>query len=174
MEIRDAVSLIRDAVDESAGTWADLGAGSGTFTRALAKLLPSNSTIYAVDSDARALDSLRATEIIAVRADFTSNFELPGLGNGLLDGLLFANSLHFVRDAKATLTGLVQRLRVGGKVVIVEYDQRAASRWVPYPIPSSRWTEVATSAGLTDPKTTATRPSEYAGLLYAASAIRSI
>src|SRR4051812_8048173 len=143
MEIRDAVSLIRDAVGQGAGKWADLGAGGGTFTRALVEILAPDSTVYAVDSNARALASIRAdaTRVITVKADFTSAFELPMLGDDLLDGILFANSLHFVRDAQATLTRLVRRLRVGGRVVIVEYDRRAASQWVPYPIPSAKWPE---------------------------------
>lgn len=175
MEIRDAVSLIQQAVGNSAGTWADLGAGSGTFTRALADLLPPGSTIYAIDAEARALASLRAeNQIITVAADFTSPLELPGLGDGLLDGMLFANSLHFVRDAKTTLTRLTRRLRVGGRVIIVEYDRRAASQWVPYPIPSARWPELAASAGLSEARVTATRPSEYSGTLYCASAMRLV
>jgi len=54
----DAVALIREAVPRAAGTWADLGAGDGTFTRALARLLGLNSRIYAVDRDAQALAAL--------------------------------------------------------------------------------------------------------------------
>jgi len=176
MEIRDAVSLIEEAVGDSSGRWADLGAGGGTFTRALADVLAPRSTIFAVDSDARALASLASgvKGVITVNADFTSAFELPGLGADLLDGVLIANALHFVRDAEGTLTQLVRRIRVGGKVVIVEYDRRAASRWVPYPIPSARWPELAELAGLSDPRVTATKPSEYSGMLYAATATRRI
>jgi hypothetical protein len=51
--LADAVRLIggRDlsAADE---TWADLGAGDGTFTRALATVLPVGSVIHAMDRDA--------------------------------------------------------------------------------------------------------------------------
>ena len=166
VEIRDAVSLIRDAVGQETGTWADLGAGTGTFTRALAELLGPGSVIYAVDNDANALASLRSrgatsvNRIIPVKADFTSAaLELPGLGDTLLDGILLANALHFVRDATDVLTRLVRRVRVGARVVVVEYDRRSASRWVPYPIPVSRWPELATSAGLSDAVVVATRPS---------------
>jgi hypothetical protein len=56
--------------------------------------------------------------------------------------------------------------------VIVEYDRRTANRWVPYPIPVDRLTELASSAALTDPRVVATRPSEYQGALYAAVATR--
>jgi SAM-dependent methyltransferase len=179
VKLNDAVALIRDAVGNGSGIWADFGAGAGTFTRALAQLLDADSTIYAVDDDANAVAALRqlsattATRIIPVRADFTRSFELPELGDAPLDGILLANSLHFVRDAESAMTQLAQRLRVGGRVVLVEYDRRARSRWVPYPIDASRWGQLATSAGLTGAAITARRPSAYAGELYAGVAERA-
>ena len=61
----DHVGLLRAAV-EPGGTWADIGAGEGAFTLALADLLGPGGRIVAVDRDARAL---RANEA-AVRARF--------------------------------------------------------------------------------------------------------
>ena len=176
MEVSDAVSLIRDAVGHDTGVWADLGAGAGTFTYALVEVLGPGSIVYAVDRDARALSLLTSSRsrsrVVRVTADFTGAVELPGLGDDLLDGILLANALHFVRDAAGVLERLVQRVRVGGKIVIVEYDRREASRWVPYPVPMTRWPELATSGGLTGATVVATRPSMYAGSLYAAVATR--
>ena len=178
MEIHDAIDLLHDAVGRDHGVWADLGAGTGTFTRALVETLGAGSTVYAVDDDASAVRALRdfsetsAGRVVPVRADFTRPLELPGLGDGLLDGVLLANALHFVRDAHGTLSRLVERLRGGGRVVVVEYDRRAASRWVPYPIPMSQWPALALSAGLTDAMVTATRPSAYQGVLYAGAATK--
>lgn len=179
MDVDDAASLIRDAVGNGSGVWADLGAGTGTFTRALARVLDAGSTIYAVDDDARAVAALRAwaakttTRIIAVKADFRQPLDLPGLGAALLDGMLLANALHFVPDAERVLTQLAQQVRVGGRVVVVEYDRRAPGPWVPYPIHASRWPHLAASAGLQDAAITATRPSAYSGVLYAGIAKRS-
>ena len=181
MDVNDAGELIRDAVGAADGTgiWADLGAGSGTFTRALARILDAGSTIYAVDDDASAVVALRAwagrttTRVIAVKADFTQPFQLPGIGTDLLDGILLANALHFVRDAEGVLKQLTQRVRAGGRIVVVEYDRRAPSRWVPYPIDASQWPRLAASAGLADAAVTATRPSAYSGVLYAGVATRS-
>jgi SAM-dependent methyltransferase len=178
MEIHDAIDLLRDAVGRDHGVWADLGAGTGTFTRALVETLGAGSTVYAVDDDPSAVRALRdfsetsAGRVVAVRADFTRPFDLPGLGDGPLDGILLANALHFVRDAGGALAGLVERLRVGGRVVVVEYDRRAPSRWVPYPIPMSQWPALALSAGLTGAAVTGTRPSAYQGILYAGSATK--
>ena len=184
MNVSDAVELIRDAVGVSAGVWADLGAGTGTFTRALTEVLGPGSTVYAIDGDARAVRALRELSsassenalVTAVHADITRPLELPGLerARAPLDGILLANALHFVRDAEAVLSGLVKQLRPGGRVVVVEYDRRGASRWVPYPIPASRWLQLAESAGLTDARITATRPSAYAGILYAGMATRPV
>ncbi|HEX7981627.1 MAG TPA: class I SAM-dependent methyltransferase [Gemmatimonadaceae bacterium] len=184
MNTSDAIEMIRDAVGVSAGVWADLGAGTGTFTRALTKLLGAGSIIYAVDDDARAERALRElsssssgnVQVTAVNADFTRPLELPGLvrAEAQLDGILLANALHFVRDAENVLSRLVKQLRPGGRMIVVEYDGRAASRWVPYPIPASRWLRLAESAGLTEPTITATRPSSYSGILYTAVAMRPI
>jgi hypothetical protein len=41
----DSVALIREAVGHSAGAWADLGCGTGIFTRALADILGSPPTV---------------------------------------------------------------------------------------------------------------------------------
>jgi len=174
---RDAVALIDAAVRGRNGVWAELGAGAGTFTCALVELLDATSRIYAVDRDRRAIAELErwsaasAPNVIPVVADFTrAAFELPQLGDTPLDGILLANALHFVRDADAVLARLVTLLWPGGRVVLIEYDRREASRWVPYPIPIDRLPSLAAAAGLTKPTVTATRSSEFQGVLYAAVA----
>jgi ubiquinone/menaquinone biosynthesis C-methylase UbiE len=179
MNVNDAVALIRDAVGNATGIWADLGAGTGTFTRALARILDAESIIYAVDDDVNAVAALRElaaktpTRIVPVKADFTHALELPRLGGELLDGVLLANSLHFVINPDRVLMQLARCVRVGGRVIVVEYDRRAPSRWIPYPINASQWPQLAASAGLTGAVVTATRPSVYAGALYAGVATRA-
>ena len=177
MDRRDTVALIAGALPNHGGSvWADFGAGDGTFTRALLDLLGPGARIYAVDRDVTALaaidlwpSAVRAN-VIPVVADLARPFELPGLGEGLLDGALFANSLHFMRDPEEVLARLVSLVKPGGRVVFVEYDRRASNRWVPYPIPSARLPALAASAGLTPPVVTTTRPSAFGGELYVASA----
>jgi ubiquinone/menaquinone biosynthesis C-methylase UbiE len=172
-----AVALIGGAIPRRAGTWADIGAGDGTFTRALVKLLGADSRVYAVDRDASAVAALErwaatdAPNVIPVTADFTRPFDLPGLDDAMLDGMLLANALHFVRDAEVVLARLAARVRPGGRVVIVEYDRRAASRWVPYPVPIARLPALADAAGLSTPTITATRPSLFGGTLYVAAGV---
>lgn len=158
--------------------WADVGAGDGTFTRALVVLLGRDARIYAIDRDRRALASLErwaaqeSVRVIPVVADFMTPFEVPELGPGGLDGVLFANALHFSPRPETTLRQLAGMLRPSGRVVIVEYDQRPASRWVPYPIAPARLAELAVAANLSSPVMIATRPSAFGGSLYVASAQR--
>jgi ubiquinone/menaquinone biosynthesis C-methylase UbiE len=176
---REAVELIRPAVSGRDGTWADFGAGSGTFTRALAELLGPESRIFAVDRDAAALDALRraldrkAHHVIVVTADFTRPFNLPGLEGAKLDGMLLANALHFVDDPAPVLARLTGWLRPAGRVAVVEYDRRGPNRWVPHPLPAARWPEVVIAAGLTSPAVVARRPSTFGGDLYVGTAERN-
>ena len=179
MNTGEAVKLLGAAVPGVAGAWADLGAGRGTFTRALVDRLGAGSRIYSVDRDASAVAALqrlaeatRGVKVIPVVADFTRPFELPGVGAQSLDGILLANALHFVRDPEAVLAVLVQLVRPGGRVVIIEYDGRGPNRWVPYPIPQARLPALASAAGLSSFTVTATRRSTYGGMLYTGVAER--
>jgi len=173
VEHGEAAALIRDAVTDVGGTWADLGAGAGTFTRALASLVGPSGTVYAVDRDAGELRQLAreaarapgAAPIRTVVADFTERLDLPRL-----DGALLANSLHFVPyEAQGrVLTQVAALLGERGSLVVVEYERRAASRWVPYPISFASLGALVREAGLGEPVRLATRPSRYSGSIYSA------
>jgi len=115
--------------------WADLGCGSGLFTTALAQLLPSGSTVYGVDTNPtvrrQAPSSDRPASIIPVRADFVKDpLTLP-----LLDGILMANSLHYVKDKPALIQKLRSYMQEESPFLVVEYDTgQPVPIWVPYPI----------------------------------------
>jgi len=51
MDHHDYVNLLRPALLEPGGRWADLGAGSGAFTLALRELVGPQASLYAVDRD---------------------------------------------------------------------------------------------------------------------------
>ena len=172
MQTADAVALIRDAVGGSGGQWADLGAGRGTFTKALVELLGAQGRVITIDRDANSIAELQelartATNVSVVEGDFTGAIEVPPL-----DGMLLANALHFVKDAGTVLARLVGHLKPGGRVVIVEYDRRAASRWVPHPIAIGDLPKLAAAGGLSRFTVTESRPSNYEGVIYAAYAVR--
>lgn len=171
------MALIRSAVAGHDGVWVDFGAGRGTFTKALTEILSPDSRIIAIDRDPDAVHAIlrwaadTGKPVEAVEADFTS----PGFATGAsgpveADGLLFANSLHFVNNAGALLGALSTMLKPGGRVVLVEYDRRAASRWVPYPIAIADLNDLARTAGLSKFRVVESRPSNYEGVIYCAVA----
>lgn len=171
MNDRDALSLLSAAVPSADGeTWADLGAGTGVFTRALATLVGPAGHLFAVDEDDRALGSIRAwnsARVTVLRADVTRPLDLP-----VLDGIVMANVLHFVADAEGVLPRLVHQLRPGGRFVLIEYEGRRPGPWTPYPVSIDRFRELAPLAGLSDPRVAAVRPSRFGGQIYAAVAER--
>jgi len=172
MDERDAASLMARAIPKTAGVWADVGAGAGTFTRVLLQLLGAGSRVYAIDRDRRALSRLTGDGVIPVIADLAQPFEIPGDPAPQLDGILCANILHYFRDPAELLRRLVVWLGPQGRMVIVEYDGRGPNRWVPYPVPRSRLPNLVRSVGLKPPAITAERSSAYGGMIYVAVAER--
>lgn len=149
MEIDVAVRLIKDGVDQNSTSqvWADLGSGKGLFTAALSSLLAPESVIHAIDKDASALSKIQVhrndISLYRVEGDFVSNaMELNDL-----DGVIMANSLHFVKDKLSFVTKLKKKLKQSGKLVLIEYDMDNANHWVPYPISFSSLTALAAEVG---------------------------
>ncbi len=168
----DHVALLRPAVPPG-GVWADIGAGAGAFTLALADLLGSGGRIIAVDRDPRALDANRgavgarfpSVGVSTVVADFEAHLDLP-----LLDGVVAANSLHFVpRDRQADVVQrLAAHLRPGGRFVVVEYDVDRGNPWVPHPFSYPAWERLAEAAGLTATRRLGRVRSRFLDAIYAA------
>jgi ubiquinone/menaquinone biosynthesis C-methylase UbiE len=167
----DLVGLLRDGIDTRAGSWADLGAGEGAFTLALADLLGPGGHITAVDRDAGSLRSLApemgrrfpATKLDVVVADFTKSLALASL-----DGIVMANSLHFVRDKRPVLASVQAMLRPGGRLIVVEYGADRGNPWVPHPFSYPRWEQMAVDAGFERTRLLGTVPSRYLGSIYSA------
>jgi len=162
---------------EPGGAWADIGAGSGAFTLALADLLGPSGRIVAVDRDAAALREnaglvlarFPGVNLRTLVADLTQPLDLPEL-----DGIVAANSLHFVaRDRQvAVLAALASHRRDGGRFVVVEYDADHGNHWVPYPFTYRTWEQLATGAGLTGTARLDHVPSRFLGGIYSAVASR--
>jgi trans-aconitate methyltransferase len=148
MELSTAINLI-DTPHLSTPTaqrWADLGAGSGLFTRALANYLQPGSSIIAVDEAIYGLRKLLLPPDISLQpmqADFDSHdFQPRGLS-----GILMANALHFVKDQ----AGFLQRMRTAFAAkpcwLMVEYDMDTANPWVPYPLSFASLKKLFNSVG---------------------------
>ncbi len=179
MDHADHVGLIRAGVldappsSERSPVWADIGAGSGAFTLALADLLGPGATVVAVDRDAGALRTnaaavakrFPATDLRTLVADLEGPLDLPPL-----DGLVAANSLHFVpRDRQVTaVRRLAASLAADGRFVVVEYDADRGNPWVPHPFSAATWATLAVAAGLAPPTVIGRVPSRFLGAIYAA------
>lgn len=174
MQHNDHVNLIRDGIATPGGVWADLGSGSGAFTLALADLLGPGAHIYSIDKDARALreqatamhTSFPGVAVDYLTADFTRELSLPPL-----DGVLMANSLHFVRH-KAPMLDLVRAyLRPGGRLLLVEYNADRGNMWVPYPLSYPTWEKLVRQHGFASTRLLTTVPSRFLREMYAALSI---
>ena len=165
MTHEEAVRFLEKGIKPEQGIWLDLGAGSGTFSKALAELLPTESTIYAIDKDPAVLNiSSYSNEIIPLQSDFEHLPELPKL-----NGILMANALHYVASPVPFLQNLLKSLRPKGSFLMIEYDMEEANPWVPFPIPIRKWKTICSEVGLTEPEIFNERISLYRrGTIYAA------
>jgi ubiquinone/menaquinone biosynthesis C-methylase UbiE len=174
MNHQDHVNLLRRGIAEVGGVWADFGSGAGAFTLALADLLGSGGEIYAVDKDRSALkEQERAmrtyfpdTMVHYINADFTQRLALPSL-----DGVVMANSLHFLRQKDAMLQLVRSYLKPGGCLLIVEYNADRGNMWVPYPFSFRTWEVLAHKNGFSSTQLLATVPSRFFGEMYSALSI---
>jgi hypothetical protein len=124
MQLSEAIAMIKcDLLDHAAiSQWADLGCGSGLFTSALAHYLPEGSTIYAIDQKLPA--HIPGHGIKMLQQNFVTD-PLPQV-----NGILMANSLHYVQDKSAFLDKVK-----ADNILIIEYDiEKLVPVWVPYPV----------------------------------------
>jgi trans-aconitate methyltransferase len=126
MELTTAIHLIEKAIPKSpVQTWADLGAGSGLFTNALSRLLPRGSSITAIDKKKSTIEVAEGIKLTMKTGDFIT------MKLDAVDGILMANSLHYVKDQKEFLNSLRD---VTKRIVLVEYNTDTPNSWVPYPV----------------------------------------
>ena len=177
MDERDLIQLIAGAVKGTGSRWADLGAGEGAFTLALAQLLGPGAHITAVDRDRNALARLAEAiqrrfpdvDLDVMVADFTRPLEMHDL-----DGIVMANSLHFVRNKLPVLASVKAMLRLSGRLVLVEYGADRGNPWVPHPLSYSTWARLSAEAGFEGTALLHTVPSRYLGSIYSAVSHKSL
>jgi ubiquinone/menaquinone biosynthesis C-methylase UbiE len=172
MDHTNHLDLLRNGIEEPGGVWADIGAGAGAFTLALAELIGPEGEIYAIDKSGvalleneRAIHSKFATRRVRyVVANFSEPLDLP-----LLDGIVIANALHFQRHQESVVRLLRGHLRPAGRMLVVEYNIAHGNFAVPHPVPFERWENLARKAGFGHTKLLATRPSRFLREIYSAA-----
>jgi ubiquinone/menaquinone biosynthesis C-methylase UbiE len=174
MDHNDHIHLIQQGVAGPGGIWADLGSGAGAFTLALADLIGPTGRIYSVDKERGALkEQERAMNahfpgvaVQYINADFTKKLDLPPL-----DGIVMANSLHFLRKKDAMLQLVRAYLKPDGRLLIVEYTSDRGNMWVPYPFSYSTWESMARDNGFSNTQLLTTVPSRFLGGMYSAMSL---
>ncbi|GAB3715063.1 hypothetical protein GCM10027592_55340 [Spirosoma flavus] len=148
MQLQEAITLIQhEAITtDKPATWADLGCGTGLFSQALATLLPSASHIFALDTDPKALRSISDYSGVFIEP-ICENFVTNEWPFATLNGLLMANSLHYVVDKPSFLRKAGQHLSENGCFLLVEYDMDTPNPWVPYPLSYASLTKLFEEAG---------------------------
>jgi SAM-dependent methyltransferase len=174
MQHEGHIQLIRGGINGQGGVWADLGSGSGAFTLALADLLGPGAQIFSIDKDRRSLreqavamrERFPGVAVEYQEVDFTRKLTLPPL-----DGVLMANSLHYVRDKGPLLELIRSYLRPTGRLLLVEYNADRGNVWVPYPLSYPTWEALAQRHRFASTRLLATVPSRFLREMYAALSV---
>ncbi len=175
MNHNEHVHLIKKGISTKGGVWADLGSGDGAFTLALRDLAGPESKIYSVDKDRERLKRQKEafekqfphSHIQYIEQDFTGDLQLPKL-----DGLLMANSLHYVQDHVGFLTQIQKCLKPKGRIILVEYSIDTGNQWVPYPLSFPTFKKIAKDVGFKTVELLERIPSSYWEEMYSAIACR--
>jgi len=166
MLLTDAITLIDTGLlHTEVEHWADLGCGSGLFTRALTTKLKAGSLITAIDKNGESLKKsagvYNGVTVKTLQEDFTK-----AIFPDLLDGILMANALHYVPEQEIFTGYLKTLLKKEGLVIIVEYDTDKANPWVPYPVNYSKLARLFREQGFGDVELLGRQPSVYGASMY--------
>ncbi len=102
---------------------ADVGAGSGRYTRPLAKAVAPDGVVYAVDVDKGALERNQS----AARAEGLTNVRWvlapeddPKIPEAV-DLVFFSDSLHHIQGQEAYLRNLRHYLKPGARIAVIDF-----------------------------------------------------
>jgi ubiquinone/menaquinone biosynthesis C-methylase UbiE len=113
-DVMRALSLRADEVV------ADIGAGSGYFTRRFAG---SAAKVYAVDIDPKLLEIVRRNAPANVETILAAAGD-PKLPAGAIDTIFICDVLHHIGSRPAYYQKLSRALKPGGRIVIVDFYKR--------------------------------------------------
>jgi len=110
---------------------ADIGAGTGVFSRPMAKAVAPGGKIYAVDIEPRLLDYLeqrardeRIGNIVRILGDPAD----PRLPQADVDLAFFNDVLHHIEHRETYLKALSKYIKPNGRIAIVEFDTEVMGR----------------------------------------------
>lgn len=124
-EAEERPDLVLEAMELRDGdVVADIGCGSGFFTRRLAKAVAPSGKVYGVDIQPEMLALLEAScvaESIENVVPVLGDPDNPKLPKGGIDWILLVDTYHEFQDPETMLRHMRESLAPGGKVALVEY-----------------------------------------------------
>jgi ubiquinone/menaquinone biosynthesis C-methylase UbiE len=114
---------------------ADIGAGTGLFTRLFAAAVEPGGTVYAIDISGTFIDNILRTCREQGLSNVTGIVNTPtdiGLPANTIDLAFITSTYHHFEYPRQTLASIHQALRSEGRVIIIDFrrDPRISSNWV--------------------------------------------
>ena len=114
---------------------ADIGAGTGLFTRLFAPRVAPDGTVYAIDISETFIDNIlrtsREQDLTNVKGIVNSHTDI-GMPADSIDLAFITDTYHHFEYPQPMLASIHQALRDDGRVIIIDFrrDPRISSRWV--------------------------------------------
>lgn len=148
---------------------ADIGAGSGYFTRRFAQEVGEAGKVFAIDVEQKMLD-YNQKEINKLGLSNRTEFILtqpgdPSLQDHSVDLIFFCNAYHHLENHSAYLTKAKSALKTNGRIVIIDFyhDERSGKLSFPkhHLVPKEQVIEHMKQAGLILSKEHTFLPRQY-------------
>ena len=129
--------VVASLVLEPGARVADIGAGTGLFTRPLARAVGGEGIVYAVDIKPEMLKHVEST-VAAERLDnvrtILAGDDDPRLPERV-DLMFLCDTLHHISGKDSYLRGLRKYLNPGGRIAIIDFERAS-----PHLMPSLKYT----------------------------------
>jgi len=114
---------------------ADIGAGTGLFTRLFAAAVEPGGRVYAIDISSTFIDNILRTCREQGLSNVTGIVNMPadvGLPANTIDLAFIAATYHHFEFPQQILASIDRALRSAGRVIIIDFrrDPRISSNWV--------------------------------------------
>jgi ubiquinone/menaquinone biosynthesis C-methylase UbiE len=120
---------------------ADLGAGDGTFTVALARRVGSSGTVYATELDDEQLVDIRQAATQAGLSNVTvikGEIARTNLPEACCDALFSRVVYHHLTEPAAINADIFRALRPGGRLLIIDFEPGGIMNWIGRPETADR------------------------------------
>jgi len=114
---------------------ADIGAGTGLFTRLFARAVAPGGTVYAVDISGTFIENILRTcheQGLTNVQGMVNSSRTTGLPDNSIDLAFITDTYHHFEYPQSMLASIHRALRPGGRLIIIDFhrDPRISPRWV--------------------------------------------